>query len=49
MKEKVEFKGSVVLNPVPVVLIKSKNKEGKENVLQWDGLELYNIYKYSIF
>ena len=31
MKEKVEFKGSVVLNPVPVVLITSKNKEGKEN------------------
>ena len=29
---KVEFKGSVILNPVPVVLITSKNKEGKENV-----------------
>ena len=32
MKEKVEFKGSVILNPVPVVLITSKNKEGKEKV-----------------
>lgn len=39
MKEKVEFKGSVVLNPVPVVLIISKNKEGKENVFTvgWIG------------
>ena len=39
MKEKVEFKGSVVLNPVPVVLITSRNKEGKENVFTvgWIG------------
>ena len=39
MKEKVEFKGSVILNPVPVVLITSKNKEGKENVftVSWTG------------
>lgn len=39
MNEKVEFKGSVVLNPVPVVLITSKNKEGKENVFTvgWIG------------
>ncbi|MBS6185451.1 MAG: flavin reductase family protein, partial [Clostridium celatum] len=39
MKEKVEFKGSVVLNPVPVVLITSLNKEGKENVFTvgWIG------------
>lgn len=39
MKEKVEFKGSVVLNPVPVVLITSKNKEGKDNVFTvgWVG------------
>lgn len=39
MKEKVQFKGSVVLNPVPVVLITSKNKEGKENVftVAWTG------------
>lgn len=39
MKEKVEFKGSVILNPVPVVLITSKNKEGKENVftVAWTG------------
>lgn len=39
MNKKVEFKGSVVLNPVPVVLITSKNKEGKENVFTvgWAG------------
>ena len=39
MKEKVEFKGSVILNPVPVVLITSKNKEGTENVftVAWTG------------
>ena len=37
--EKRIFKGSVVLNPVPVVLISSKNKEGKENVFTvgWAG------------
>ena len=36
---KVDFKGSVVLNPVPVVLITSRNKEGKENVFTvgWTG------------
>lgn len=36
---KMDFKGSVVLNPVPVVLITSKNKEGKENVftVAWAG------------
>lgn len=39
MKEKVEFKGSVILNSVLVVLITSKNKEGKENVftVAWTG------------
>ena len=26
---KFDFKGSVILNPVPVVLITSKNNEGK--------------------
>lgn len=33
------FKGSVVLNPVPVVLITSRNSEGKENVftVAWTG------------
>lgn len=33
------FKGSVMLNPVPVVLITSRNKEGKENVFTvgWAG------------
>ncbi|MGL5151330.1 MAG: flavin reductase family protein [Clostridium sp.] len=36
---KVDFKGSVILNPVPVVLISSKNKEGHENVftVAWAG------------
>lgn len=33
------FKGSVVLNPVPVVMVTSKNKEGKDNVftVAWTG------------
>ncbi len=37
--KKVDFKGSVILNPVPVVLITSKNKEGKDNVFTvgWIG------------
>ncbi|MGL5479001.1 MAG: flavin reductase family protein, partial [Clostridium sp.] len=37
--KKIEFKGSVVLNPVPVVMISSRNKEGKENVftVAWTG------------
>lgn len=36
---KVDFKGSVVLNPVPVVLITSRNKDGKDNVFTvgWTG------------
>lgn len=36
---KVDFKGSVVLNPVPVVLISCKNNEGLENVftVAWTG------------
>ena len=36
---KVGMKGSVILNPVPVVLITSKNKEGKTNVFTvgWTG------------
>ncbi|MGG7177001.1 flavin reductase family protein [Clostridium paraputrificum] len=36
---KIDFKGSVVLNPVPAVLITTKNKEGKENVftVAWTG------------
>ena len=36
---KVEMKGSVILNPVPVVLVTSKNKEGKTNVFTvgWTG------------
>lgn len=36
---KIDFKGSVVLNPVPVVLITSRNKEGKDNVFTvgWTG------------
>ncbi len=37
--KKVDFKGSVILNPVPVVLITSRNKEGKDNVftVAWVG------------
>ena len=37
--DKLDFKGSVILNPVPVVLISSKNKEGKSNVFTvgWTG------------
>lgn len=33
------FKGSVVLNPVPVVMVTSRNKEGKDNVftVAWAG------------
>lgn len=36
---KLDFKGSVILNPVPVVLVTSKNKEGKTNVFTvgWTG------------
>ncbi len=36
---KIDFKGSVILNPVPVVLITTKNKEGMENVftVAWTG------------
>ena len=36
---KIDFKGSVILNPVPAVLITSKNSEGKENVftVAWTG------------
>lgn len=38
-KKKIDFKGSVILNPVPVVLITSRNKEGKDNVftVAWIG------------
>lgn len=38
MKKK-EFKGSVVLNPVPVVMVTCRNKEGKDNVftVAWAG------------
>lgn len=34
-----DFKGSVILNPVPVVLITSRNKNGQENVFTvgWTG------------
>lgn len=37
--EKLIFKGSVMLNPVPVVMISCKNKEGKSNVftVAWTG------------
>ncbi|WP_055070627.1 flavin reductase family protein [Clostridium massiliamazoniense] len=37
--KKIDFKGSVMLNPVPPVMITSKNKEGKTNVftVAWTG------------
>lgn len=37
--DKINFKGSVILNPVPVVLVTSKNKAGKTNVFTvgWTG------------
>lgn len=37
--DKVKLKGSVILNPVPVVLVTSRNKEGKNNVFTvgWTG------------
>lgn len=37
--KKIDFKGSVVLNPVPVVLITSRSLEGKDNVFTvgWTG------------
>lgn len=36
---KIQFKGSVLLNPVPVVMVTSKNREGKSNVftVAWTG------------
>lgn len=36
---KIEMKGSVILNPVPVVLVTSKNKDGRVNVFTvgWTG------------
>lgn len=37
--DKIKLKGSVILNPVPVVLVTSRNKEGKNNVFTvgWTG------------
>ena len=37
--DKIDLKGSVILNPVPVVLVTSKNKTGKTNVFTvgWTG------------
>jgi len=37
--DKMDFKGSVILNPVPVVLVTSKNNAGKTNVFTvgWTG------------
>lgn len=37
--DKINFKGSVILNPVPVVLVTSKNNDGKTNVFTvgWTG------------
>ena len=37
--DKIDFKGSVILNPVPVVLVTSRNNDGKTNVFTvgWTG------------
>ena len=39
MDEKVDLKGSVILNPVPVVMVTSRGKDGKNNVFTvgWVG------------
>lgn len=39
MNEKVDLKGSVILNPVPVVMVTSRGKDGKNNVFTvgWVG------------
>ncbi|MEI3369088.1 MAG: flavin reductase family protein [Clostridium sp.] len=39
MNEKVDLKGSVILNPVPVVMVSSRGKDGKDNVFTvgWVG------------
>lgn len=39
MNEKVDLKGSVILNPVPVVIVTSRGKDGKDNVFTvgWVG------------
>ena len=41
MNEKVDLKGSVILNPVPVVMVTSRGKDGKDNVFTvgWVGTE----------
>lgn len=39
MNEKVDLKGSVILNPVPVVMVTSRGNDGKENIFTvgWVG------------
>lgn len=39
MNEKIDLKGSVILNPVPVVMVTSRGKDGKDNVFTvgWVG------------
>lgn len=39
MNEKVDLKGSVILNPVPVVMVTSRGKDGKDNLFTvgWVG------------
>lgn len=39
MNKKVDLKGSVILNPVPVVMVTSRGKDGKDNVFTvgWVG------------
>lgn len=40
MNKKVDLKGSVILNPVPVVMVTSRGKDGKDNVFTvgWVGI-----------
>ena len=52
--DKVKLKGSVILNPVPVVLITSRNKEGKNKKYSLivddenDTIELVKPHYYKI-
>lgn len=48
--EKESFKGSVVLNPVPVVVVTSRNKKGEENAftVAWTGTVCTNPPMLSI-
>ncbi len=41
--KKVNFKGSVMLNPTPVVIVTSKNKEDKVNAFTVVGLAQFAL------